>query len=224
MSIQALPADQRPRERLFAEGASRLSDVELLALCLRTGTSRLNALELGRELMCRFGSLRALLAGRREDLARVPGVGPAKWATLLAAVEITRRSLAEEVRAGDVLSHPEAVRQFLALWLRDRPHEVFVVLFLDSQHRLIVAEEMFRGSLTQTAVYPREVARRALELNAGAVILAHNHPSGLAEASAADRLLTDQLRTSLGTLDVRVLDHLIVAGNGTLSFAQRGWL
>ena len=224
MPLQDWPTAQRPRERLLDEGAGRLSDAELLALCLRTGTARRSAIDLGHELIAHFGSLRALLAGGRADLGGVPGVGPAKWATLQAAVELTRRSLAEEIRSGDVLTRPEAVRQFLALWLRERPHEVFVVLFLDSQHRLIAAEEMFRGSLTQTAVYPREVARRALQLNAGAVILAHNHPSGLAQASTADRLLTDQLKACLATLDVRVLDHLIIAGNGSLSFAERGWV
>jgi DNA repair protein RadC len=224
MAITEWPAEQRPRERLLAGDAARLSDAELLAVLLRTGLRGRSAVDVGNELLAEFGGLRGLFAARpRRALAR-PGLGPARWALLQASIELSRRSLREELGARDSLQSPGTVRDFLALWLRDRGFEVFAGLFLDSQNRLIAAEELFRGTLTQTAVYPREVARRALELNSAAIILAHNHPSGLAEPSAADRMLTEALRSALRPLDIPVLDHLIVAGNRCFSFAESGLL
>ena len=224
MTITAWPAEQRPRERLLAGDAARLSDAELLAVLLRTGTRGRSAVDVGNELLGEFGGLRGLLSARQDHALARPGLGPARWALLQASVEIARRSLREELRARDSLQSPGTVRDFLALWLRDRGFEIFAGLFLDSQNRLIAAEELFRGTLTQTAVYPREVARRALELNCAAIILAHNHPSGVAEPSAADRMLTDALRAALRPLDIPVLDHLIVAGNRCFSFAEAGLL
>lgn len=224
LPIRQWPAAERPRERLLADGAGALTDAELLAIVLRTGTPGWSALDLARQALQHFGSLRAVLASDAAQFCALHGLGQSQWALLQAGVEMTRRSLAEEMRRADALSTPDSVRRFLLLWLRDRPHEIFAVLFLDSQNRLLAAEELFQGTLTQTAVYPREVARRALQRNAAAVILAHNHPSGVAQASAADRLLTDSLKATLATLDIPVLDHLIVAGNATLSFAERGWL
>ncbi|TXL66216.1 RadC family protein [Zeimonas arvi] len=224
MTITEWPADQRPRERLLAGEAARLSDAELLAVLLRTGMRGRSAVDLGNELLSEYGGLRGLLSARQEQALNRPGLGPARWALLQASVELSRRSLREELRARDSLQSPGTVRDFLALWLRDRGFEVFAGLFLDSQNRLISAEELFRGTLTQTAVYPREVARRALELNCAAIIFAHNHPSGVAEPSAADRMLTDALRSALRPLDIPVLDHLIVAGNRCYSFAEAGLL
>ncbi len=224
LSLRDWPASERPRERLIAEGAARLTDAELLAVFLRTGVPGCHVIDLARATLTRFGSLHAVLACGIGEFCEVGGLGPARWAVLQAAVEMTRRSLAERLRDRDALTTPQAVRDFLSLWLRDRPHEVFAVLFLDSQHRLLVAEELFRGTLNQAAVYPREVARRALQLNAAALILAHNHPSGVAQASASDRLLTDRLKTAMASLDIPVLDHLIIAGNASLSFAEKGWL
>ena len=208
---------------MLRHGATTLTDAELLALCLRTGVRGISAVELGHRLLARFGSVRAVLAAPRSAFSAT-GLGDAKFATMQAAVELARRSLAEELTAGLTLASPRKVSDFLALWLRDRPYEVFAALFLDSQNRLLAAEELFRGTLTQTAVYPREVARRALELNAAAVILAHNHPSGVAEPSAADEALTRVLKAAMGQLDVPVLDHLIVAGNRCYSFAEQGRL
>lgn len=224
MRIRDWPIEQRPRERLLAGGAAALSDAELLAVLLRTGTAGKHAVELARELLAECGGLHALVCADARGGARSPGLGPARRAQLQAAVELARRSLREELRSRDALASPAAVREFLALWLRDRGHEIFAGLFLDAQNRLIAAEELFRGTLTQTAVYPREVARRALELNSAALILAHNHPSGVAEPSAADRLLTQALKATLSQLDVPVLDHLIVAGNRCFSFAEAGLL
>jgi len=224
LRIRDWPIEQRPRERLLAGGATALSDAELLAVLLRTGTAGKHAVELARELLAECGGLRGLVCADARAGARNPGLGPARRAQLQAAVELARRSLREELRDRDALASPAAVRDFLALWLRDRGHEIFAGLFLDAQNRLIAAEELFRGTLTQTAVYPREVARRALELNSAALILAHNHPSGIAEPSAADRLLTQALKATLSQLDVPVLDHLIVAGNRCFSFAEAGLL
>jgi len=224
MTITDWPLEQRPRERLLAGGAAGLSDAELLAVLLRTGLPGRSAVALGHELLAEYGSLRSLLAAHQEHALRRPGLGPARWALLQASVELCRRSLHEELRGRDALQSPKSVRDFLALWLRDLGFEVFAGLFLDSQNRLIAAEELFRGTLTQTAVYPREVVRRALELNCAAIILAHNHPSGVAQPSQADRMLTDALSAALRPLDIPVLDHLIVAGNRCYSFAEAGLL
>ncbi len=223
MAITDWPADERPRERLLAQGATALSDAELLAIFLRVGLPGKSAVDLARELIGRFGGLNRLFAATRGEFSAVPGMGPAKYAQLQAVLEMARRALAEELRTGAAFGSPGAVRDYLRLHLAGLPHEVFYALWLDAQHRLLAAEELFRGTLTQTSVFPREVVKRALAHNAAAVILAHNHPSGVAEPSPADELLTRELRQTLALVDVRVLDHFIVAGQAQpLSFAERG--
>lgn len=224
MTIKDWPEDERPRERLLAQGPQVLSDAELVALFLRTGTAGRTALDVGREALARFGGLSGLLAAAPTELTSIPGLGPAKSAQLQAVLELARRSLREDVRRDTALNSPGAVRDYLRLTLGRREHEVFVALFLDAQNRLLVAEELFRGTLTQTSVYPREVVKRALAVNAAAVIFAHNHPSGVAEPSRSDEMLTTSLRQALALVDVRVLDHLIVAGPAIVSFAERGLL
>ena len=224
MTIKNWPEDERPRERLLPQGPQVLSDAELVALFLRTGTAGRTALDVGREAPARFGGLSGLLAAAPTELTSIPGLGPAKSAQLQAVLELARRSLREDVRRDTALNSPGAVRDYLRLTLGRREHEVFVALFLDAQNRLLVAEELFRGTLTQTSVYPREVVKRALAVNAAAVIFAHNHPSGVAEPSRSDEMLTASLRQALALVDVRVLDHLIVAGPATVSFAERGLL
>lgn len=224
MTIKDWPEAERPRERLLAHGPQVLSDAELIALFLRTGTAGRTALDVGRDALARFGGLSGLLAAPPSALTSIPGLGPAKSAQLQAVLELARRSLREDVRRDTALSSPGAVRDYLRLTLARREHEVFVALFLDAQNRLLVAEELFRGTLTQTSVYPREVVKRALALNAAAVIFAHNHPSGVAEPSRSDEMLTASLRQALALVDVRVLDHLRVAGPAMVSFAERGLL
>jgi DNA repair protein RadC len=225
MPITDWPEHERPRERLLRLGASYLSDAELLAIFLRTGVAGKNALDLAGTLLTRFdGSLRRLVDARFEELAEVSGVGPAKATQLMAVTELVRRGLAEKLEQGAALSSPQVVRDYLRLALKASPREVFMVLCLDAQNRLIGADELFRGTLTQTSVYPREVVKFALARNAAAVIFAHNHPSGLAEPSHADELLTRSLKEALALVDVRVLDHFVVAGNGVVSFAERGLL
>lgn len=224
MAITDWPLAERPRERLLSEGAQALSDAELLAIFLRVGVRGKSAVDLARDLMGEFGSLNGLFFASRQNCTRVKGLGDAKYAQLQAVLEMARRALAEEMRAGDALSSPTAVRDWLRLRLGGLPHEVFLAVFLDAQNRVLEAEELFRGSLTQTSVYPREVVKRALARNAAGVILAHNHPSGVAEPSQADRWLTDQLKAALALVEVKVLDHFVVAGNRSLSFAERGWL
>ncbi|MBI4987065.1 MAG: DNA repair protein RadC [Rhodocyclales bacterium] len=226
MSICDWPAGERPRERLLTQGAAALSDAELLAIFLRVGTPGKSAVDLARELLAQFdGSLAHLAHASPDNLARQPGMGPAKSAQLAAVLELARRALAEEIRARDLLTSPAAVRDWLRLQLAALPHEVFCALWLDSQNRLIAFEELFRGSLAQTSVYPREVVKRALACNAAAAVFAHNHPSGAAEASRADEMLTQSLKQALALVDVKVLDHFVVAGQVTpLSFAERGLL
>ncbi|MBS1215111.1 MAG: radC [Proteobacteria bacterium] len=224
MPISDWPENERPREKLLAQGAGSLSDAELLAIFLRVGVRGMSAVDLGRALLKQFGSLGALFAATPETLATVPGIGAAKSAQLKAALEIAARALREQARERDALSSPAAVRDFLRLTLRGREHEVFVAVLLDAQNRVIHVEELFRGTLTQTSVYPREVVKCALRHNAAAVILAHNHPSGVAEPSQADRLLTEALRKALDTVDVKVLDHFVVGAGGGTSFAERGLL
>jgi DNA repair protein RadC len=224
MTIADWPVDDRPREKLLAKGPAALSDAELLAIFLRIGVSGKSAVDLARDLLREFGSLSRLCAASAQELCRLPGVGPAKYAQLQAVIEMARRALREKLSSGNALNSPAAVRDYLRLRMQSLPHEVFVALFLDSQNRVIDAEELFRGTLTQTSVYPREVVKRALHHNAGAVILAHNHPSGVAEPSHADETLTQALKQALALVDIRVLDHFIVAGGGVLSFAERGLL
>ena len=224
MSITDWPIGERPREKLIQRGAAALSDAELLAIFLRTGVVGKSAVDLARELLTRFGNLTQLFAASETAFCETHGMGQAKYVQLQAVLEMSRRALQEEMRIGDALNSPLAVRNYLQLLLRGREQEVFMVIFLDAQHRVIAAEEMFHGTLTQTSVYPREVVKRALALNAAAVIFAHNHPSGVAEPSQSDRLLTDALKQALQLVDVRVLDHFIVAGAGCLSFAEKGML
>ena len=224
MSIKEMPLATRPREKLLAHGARSLADAELLALLLRTGTREHNVLQHAEQLLGRFGGLAGLMQARPEALASNAGLGPAKRAELGAVLEIARRSLAQELKAAPVFDSPQKVKDFVALHLGALPYEVFAVLFLDAQHRLIEMQELFRGTLAQTSIYPREVLRQALLLNAGAVILAHNHPSGVAEPSQADQALTQSLAGALRMIDVRVLDHLVVGSNCVTSFAERGML
>jgi len=225
VAISDWPVGERPRERLLAQGAAALSDAELLAIFLRVGVRGKSAVDLARELIERFGTLARLFAATQDELASVSGVGPAKYVQLQAVLEMARRSLNAELRTATVFSSPGAVRDYLRLRLAGLQHEVFFALWVDAQNRLISAEELFRGSLTQTSVYPREVVKIALAHNAAAVILAHNHPSGVAEPSRADEALTRELKQALALVDVRVLDHFIVAGTALpLSFAERGLL
>ncbi len=224
MRIRDRPSCERPRERLLAHGAGALSDAELLALLVRTGIAGRSALDLARDLIARFGGLASLLAAPAAEVAAVRGFGAARSAVLASVVELARRSLAEEAAARDALASPQAVRDYLRLSLSGRPYEVFVGLFLDSQNRVLAAEELFRGTLAQTSVYPREVVKAALARNAAAMIFAHNHPSGVAEPSRADELLTQALKQALALVDIRTLDHFVVAGGRLTSFAERGLL
>ena len=223
MAISDWPAAERPRERLLAGGAQVLSDAELLAVLLRTGFRGKSAVELARDLLQQFGSLSRLLE-EGPKLTRIKGLGEAKSAQFVAAIEIARRSLQEDLKAGAALTSPGAVRDYLRLALSGRPHEVFVCIWLDAQHRVMTFEEPFRGTLTQTSVYPREIVKMALRINAAAVIFAHNHPSGAAQPSQADELLTGNLKEALALVEVKVLDHFIIAGNQAISFAERGLL
>jgi DNA repair protein RadC len=233
MQLQDLPPETRPREKLLARGAGALSDAELLALLLRTGIKGKGVLQMADELLrlrknsdgqAGFDGIAGLLNASADDLKGVKGLGPAKRAELIAVLELARRALSQQLRAREVFASPNAVRQYLQLHLGARPHEVFAVIFMDVQNRLLAMEEMFRGTLTQTSVYPREVVLRALHHQCAAVVLAHNHPSGSVQPSRADELLTQTLRSALALVDVRVLDHVIVGAGETLSMAERGLL
>jgi DNA repair protein RadC len=219
-----IPASARPREKLLALGPAALADTELIALLLRTGLPGTGVLQLAENLLAAFGGLAGLLHARPEQLKAVKGLGPAKRAEMAAVLELARRSVAGELAARPVFDSPARVKDYLSLQLAGREHEVFAVLFLDAQSRLLRLEEMFRGTLTQTSVYPREVVKRALEFGAASVILAHNHPSGAAEPSRADEFLTQTLKSALALVDVRVLDHLVVGRGAVVSFAERGLL
>jgi DNA repair protein RadC len=224
MGINDWPAGQRPRERLLRDGARALSDPELLAVFLRAGVKGKNAVELGRELICRFGSLHGLFGASQKEISAIHGLGPAKFAQLQAIMELAQRAVGEQLQGGQVLSSPAMVRNYLRLKLAREQHESFVVMFLDAKNRLIACDAMFRGSLTQTSVHPREVVKAALAHNAAAVLLAHNHPSGAPAPSEADVLLTRALAQALALVEVRVLDHFIVAGHQVHSFAEHGQL
>ncbi|MCY1497656.1 hypothetical protein D9M68_316240 [compost metagenome] len=225
MAFKDLPLDARPREKLIARGAAALADAELLALLLRTGVAGKNVLQLAQQLLERFGGLSGLLHTAPDDLKEVKGMGgSAKRSELTAVLELARRAMGERLKERTVFDSPEAVKQYLQLHIGSRPHEVFAVLFLDVQHRLLTLEELFRGTLTQTSVYPREVVTRALHHQAAAVVLAHNHPSGSIEPSRADESLTQTLRAALALVDVRVLDHVIVSPGQSFSMAERGLL
>ncbi|MES2251758.1 MAG: DNA repair protein RadC [Pseudomonadota bacterium] len=223
MAFKDLPLDARPREKLIARGAAALADAELLALLLRTGVAGKNVLQLAQQLLERFGGLSGLLHTAPDDLKAVKGMGgSAKRSELTAVLELARRAMGERLKERTVFDSPEAVKQYLQMHIGSRPHEVFAVLFLDVQHRLLTLEELFRGTLTQTSVYPREVVTRALHHQAAAVVLAHNHPSGSIEPSRADESLTQTLRAALALVDVRVLDHVIVSPGQSFSMAERG--
>ncbi len=226
MALKDLPAQAQAREKLAARGPSALSDIELLAIVLRTGMAGKGVLQLAQELLQLPGraGLSGLLQAGHADLKAIKGLGPSKCAQLLAVLELARRAMAEQLRERPALASPEAVARYLQLHLAARQHEVFAVLFLDGQHRLIALEEMFRGTLTRTSVYPREVVLRALHHHAGAVILAHNHPSGQVQASAADKAVTQNLQAALRLVDIQVLDHVIVAPGASLSMAGQGML
>ena len=219
------PERERPRERLLRHGAAALSDAELLAILLRTGNRGQSAVALAKQLLADSGtSLSRLLTTEPEQLMRMDGLGPARATTLAVVVELARRVLVEKMEDSILINSPEIVKEYLGITLRGLAREVFVVIFLNAQHRLIRADQLFAGTLAQTPVFPREVVKRALELNAAAVILAHNHPSGLPTPSEADRILTRTLQTALGHVDVRVLDHIIVAGGLHHSFSVHGEL
>lgn len=224
MAITDWPEEQRPRERLIKHGPQALSDAELLAVFLRVGVTGKSAVDLGRDMVGHFGSLNKLFAASLTDFSVVNGLGPAKFAQLQAVLELARRAIGEQLQAGVTLSSPQAVKQYLQLLLGIKPYESFAVLFLDVKNRLIACEELFRGTLTHTSVYPREVVKAALSHNAASIILAHNHPSGTPDPSAADQTLTQALKQALALVDVRVLDHFIVAGRHVYSFAEHGQL
>ena len=224
MTMKDLPADQRPREKLLARGAAALADGELLELLLRTGYKGHGVFALAADVLADCKGFAGLLAATPDRLKNIKGLGPAKRAELLAVMEMARRALAQQLQEAPAFDSPQRVKDYLALQLGGRSHEVFAVLFLDAQHRLLCLEEMFRGTLNQTSVYPREVVKRALALNAAAVVLAHNHPSGVAEPSRADEFLTQTLKSALQLVDVRVLDHVVVGAGQAVSMAERGLL
>lgn len=224
MSIRDWPKNERPREKLLKFGAATLSEAELLAIFLRTGTRGRTALEVARELLKRFGSVRALLSAPRNSLCQAPGMGMARYVTLQAMLELVRRHYLEIMQTGPALLNPQATRDYLRARLRDLPHEVFGCLYLDNRHRVIAFEELFRGTLDGANVYPREVVKHALAHNAAALILVHNHPSGVAEPSQADEMITRRLKDALNLVEIRVLDHLIVGDTRCESLAERGLL
>ncbi len=222
MPITDWPTDERPREKLLQHGASSLSDAELLAIFLRVGIPGKNAVDLARELLQHFGSLTELFDASLTELCRIPGMGAAKYSQLQAILEMSRRALGEQLSRPQSFSQPAAVRDYLRLWLGGEDRECFGALFLDTQHGLISAEVLFRGTLDQASVHPREIARRALQLNAGALIIAHNHPSGVSQPSEADLHLTRTVKQALSLLDIRLLDHFVVTRHGSHSLAEHG--
>ncbi|MES2072498.1 MAG: DNA repair protein RadC [Pseudomonadota bacterium] len=222
MAITDWPEDQRPRERLIRHGAPALSDAELLAVFLRVGVKGKSAVDLGRDMISRFGSLSGLFAASGKDFSSMHGLGDAKYAQLQAVLELAKRAISEELQSNASLSSPQAVKSYLQLMIGNKPYESFAVLFLDIKNRLIVSEELFRGTLSHASVYPREVVKAALQHNAAAIILAHNHPSGSSEPSSADIALTQTLKQTLALVDVQVLDHFIVANPHVYSFAEHG--
>ena len=224
MSILDWPENERPREKMLLRGADALSDAELLAIFLRTGVKGKSAVDLARELLMQFGSLRALLEADQKSFCQAQGLGNAKYILLQATLEMSRRYLSESMVREDTLSSPEHTRRYLMARMRDYRREVFACVFLDNRHRVISYEELFFGTIDSASVHSREIVKQTLEHNASAVILAHNHPSGIAEPSHADRELTNQLQKALSLVDVRVLDHIVVGDGDTVSFAERGYL
>lgn len=224
MAIREWPKAERPREKLLDRGSEALSDAELIAILLGSGIRGSSAVDLGRQLIARFGSIRELLRAERSECLSQLGLGPARYALLRAALELARRHHLDRLRVGPLVSSPESTREFLLAQLRDRPYEVFCCMHLNSRHQLIAFEELFRGTIDGASVHPREVVKAALARNAAAVILAHNHPSGVAEPSQADELITTRLRDALALVDIRVLDHLVIGDGRCMSFAERGLL
>jgi len=224
MAIRDWPAGERPREKLLHKGAAALTEAELLAIFLRTGVKGKSAVDLARLMLKQFGGLRALLAAEQKELCALPGMGPAKYAQLQAGLEMARRHLGEVLERGKPLTDTAATRRYLTARFRDMPYEVFAVLYLDNRHRVLAFEELFRGTIDGASVHPREVVRQALKHNGAAVIFAHNHPSGVAEPSDADRRLTTRLKDALALVDIRVLDHFVVGDGDVVSFAERGWV
>jgi len=224
MQLTAMPRETRPREKLLAKGASALLDAELLAIFLRTGTHGMNAIELAAHLLQESGSLQNLFNAPLSEFIKFKGLGSAKYVQLQAVLELNKRYLAEQCQQQTLFDSPKAVRDFLSLKLKAQQQEVFMLLYLDSQNRLLKDEALFYGTINAASVYPREVVKSVLKHNAASVILAHNHPSGIAEPSEADRLITNKLKQALQLIDVQILDHLVVASNKTVSFAERGWL
>lgn len=224
MRISDWPSEERPREKLLARGGAALSDAELLAIFLRTGVPGLTAVDLARKLLREFGSLQALLNADQKTFTASPGLGRAKYVQLQATLEMARRHAREGIHNQDILNNPTATRDYLRLRMAHAEHEIFACLFLDNRNRIIELEELFRGTIDSAAVYPREVVKTALRYNAAAVILAHNHPSGVAEPSPADRDITQRLVDALALVEIRVLDHIILARESSTSFAERGLL
>ena len=224
MAIRDWPAAERPREKLIELGAEALSDAELLAIFLRVGVVGKSAVDLARDLLTQFGSLNGIFSASESELSQVHGIGASKYVQLQAIFEMSRRALTEQLQQKDVFESPKQVHDYLVLKLGNLNKEVFLVLFLDAQNRLQASEQMFSGTLTETSVYPREVVKRAMHHSAAGVIFAHNHPSGVAKQSQADEMITKQLKQALALVDVKVLDHFIVAGNLTMSFVERGLL
>jgi DNA repair protein RadC len=222
MAIRDWPTDERPREKLLDKGAAALSDAEILAILLRTGTPGRSALDLARDALAAFGSLRQLIAADRGRFCAAAGLGLVRYAELQAAAEISRRQLSQSLRAGPLLASPKATRDFLSARLRDLEHEVFCCIYLDKRHRLIQFEELFRGTIDGASVHPREIVKLALQRNAAAVIVAHNHPSGIAEPSQADELITQRVKEALALVDIRLLDHIVVGDGVSVSLAERG--
>lgn len=221
MAIPDWPVSERPREKLLHKGVTTLSDTELLAIFLRTGIAGKSAVDLARELLLHFGSLTNIFAASQDRFCRLPGMGIAKYTQLQAVLEMARRALGEELKNGNAMNSPEMVRDFLRLSLANKQHEVFIGIFLDAKNHTIATEELFSGTLTQASVYPREIVKRALHHNAAAIIFAHNHPSGIAEPSHADKILTQSLKQALAMIDVKVLDHFIIGNGTTMSFAEQ---
>ncbi|ABE53621.1 DNA repair protein RadC [Shewanella denitrificans OS217] len=224
MAIKDWPQGEGPRDKLLQQGAARLSDAELLAVLIRNGISGQNALTTGRLLLSHFGGLRSLMTATEDKVCQIPGVGPVKYAQLQAAAEISKRISRENLQRGQILTNPDLTRDYLMRQLADRSYEVFALLLLDSQHRVIQFVELFRGTIDSASVYPREVVSLVLEKRAAAVIICHNHPSGIAEPSQADRRITERLKNALATIDVSLLDHMVVGDFEIVSFAERGWL
>lgn len=224
MGIKDWPQGEGPREKLLLNGAGQLSDAELLAVILRNGLAGQNAVDLAREMINQFGGLRSLLSASKSQVCKLAGVGPVKYAQLQAAAEISKRIAHENLQRGQILTNPDLTRDYLMRQLADRSYEVFALLLLDTQHRVIQFVELFRGTIDSASVYPREVVSLVLEKKAAAVIVCHNHPSGIAEPSQADRRITERIKNALATIDVSLLDHMVVGDQEIVSFAERGWI